>query len=126
MSVMKDLKQELCSWRLSKTELGLTKTFLTMRISIYFFIVPALRSIWPREPLAPFSQVSRFSCPFLNALICRKLKAFLGCYGKTFLSLTRHNSVLSLRLNTHKVVITASRITHSTPCFLGWQTHLPI
>lgn len=70
MSVMKDLKQELCSWRLSRTELGLTKTFLTMRISIYFFIVPALRSIWPREPLAPFSQVSHISFPFINAVIC--------------------------------------------------------
>ena len=56
---MKDLmKEELCQTTLSMTKFGLTKTFLKMRICIYFFIIPALRSIWPREPLAPFSSVS--------------------------------------------------------------------
>ena len=44
---------------LSYTELKLTKTFLLLRICIYFFVLPTLRSIWPREPLPPFAIVSQ-------------------------------------------------------------------
>ena len=41
---------------LSRTELMLTKTFLLIRISLYFFVLPCLRSIWSRMPLAPFAK----------------------------------------------------------------------
>ena len=43
---------------LSRKELMLTKAFLLIRICLYFFVLPCLRSIWTRMPLAPFAEVS--------------------------------------------------------------------
>ena len=42
--------------KLSRTEFLMTKTFLLIRITLYFFVLPALRTIWYREPLPPFAQ----------------------------------------------------------------------
>ena len=42
--------------RLSRTETTLIKTLLALRITLYFFILPSLRTIWYRSPLPPFEQ----------------------------------------------------------------------
>ena len=52
------LEDKATQLRLSRTELLMTKTFLLIRICIYFFVLPTLRSIWAREPLPPFAIVS--------------------------------------------------------------------
>ena len=41
--------------KLSQREVGLTRSFLLIRITLYFFTVPLLRMIFPRSPLVPFS-----------------------------------------------------------------------
>lgn len=52
------VEEATSQFKLSRTELSLAKTFLLMRICIYFFVLPTLRSIWYREPLPPFATVS--------------------------------------------------------------------
>ena len=58
--------------KLSPVEKGLARSFLLMRVILYFFVLPLLRSIYPREPLPPYSAETNG----LFALIWKNLFVF--------------------------------------------------
>jgi len=58
---MSKIESQATQLSLSRTELLLTRTFLVLRICLYFFVLPTLRTIWYREPLPPYDIVSQLS-----------------------------------------------------------------
>ena len=69
---------------LSRTELLMTKSFLLIRIILYFLVIPCLRTIWNREPLPPYDPETTEG---LFAMLWKNLFVFdstqLGFVGAT-------------------------------------------
>lgn len=102
---------------MSRTEVGLTRTFLLMRTTIYFFLIPLLRTIWYREPLPPFAPVSAPSP--LTLILNRKLRACLVLFGRTCSCSTRPSLALLPRPSTSTGATSVSKTTLFTRCSPG-------